>query len=93
MGIQFFQIGEEKGAVEALEELDDGLKDANGVRDIVDTVPCKGSYGSGLNADGVLKVVLESVKKRLDRKAGVAGWTAGTGILLQYEQASSFAIP
>jgi uncharacterized protein YegL len=69
VGIQFFQVGEEKGAAEALEELDDGLKDANGgIRDIVDTVPWKGAQGTGLNADGILKVVLGSVNKRLDRK-------------------------
>ena len=68
VGIQFFQVGEEKGAAEALEELDDGLKEANGVRDIVDTVPWKGQSSTGLNADGILKVVLGSVNKRLDRK-------------------------
>ena len=68
VGIQFFQVGEERGAAEALEELDDGLKDANGVRDIVDTVPWKGQNSTGLNADGILKVVLGSVNKRLDRK-------------------------
>ena len=69
VGIQFFQVGEEKGAAEALEDLDDGLKDANGgIRDIVDTVPWKGTQGTGLNADGILKVVLGSVNKRLDRK-------------------------
>ena len=68
VGIQFFQVGEERGAAEALEELDDGLKDANGVRDIVDTVPWKGQSSTGLNADGILKVVLGSVNKRLDRK-------------------------
>jgi uncharacterized protein YegL len=69
VGIQFFQVGEERGAAEALEELDDGLKEANGgIRDIVDTVPWKGSSSTGLNADGILKVVLGSVNKRLDRK-------------------------
>ena len=68
VGIQFFQVGEEKGAAEALEELDDGLKEANGVRDIVDTVPWKGQQSTGLNAEGILKVVLGSVNKRLDRK-------------------------
>ena len=69
VGIQFFQVGEERGAAEALEELDDGLKEANGgIRDIVDTVPWKGTHSTGLNADGILKVVLGSVNKRLDRK-------------------------
>ena len=70
VGIQFFQVGEEKGAAEALEELDDCIKDmvVGGCRDIVDTVPWNGKSGTGLNADGILKVVLGSVNKRLDRK-------------------------
>jgi len=70
IGIQFFQVGEERGAAEALQELDDCIKDmvVGGCRDIVDTVPWKGSNSTGLNADGILKVVLGSVNKRLDRK-------------------------
>jgi hypothetical protein len=41
--------------------LDDALKDANsGIRVIVDTVPWMGSQGTGLSADGILKVVLGS---------------------------------
>ena len=69
VGIQFFQVGNEPGAAEALEDLDDGLKEMNGgIRDIVDTVPWKGASSEGLNAQGILKVVLGSVNKRLDRK-------------------------
>ena len=68
VGIQFFQVGEESGAAEALQVLDDELKDENGVRDMVDTVPWRGANSTGLNADGILKVVLGSVNKRLDRK-------------------------
>lgn len=70
MGIQFFQVGEERGAAEALQELDDGIKDmvVGGCRDIVDTVPWQGTNLTGLNGDGILKVVLGSVNKRLDRK-------------------------
>ena len=71
VGIQFFQVGEESGAAEALQELDDGIEAlGGGVRDIVDTVPWKSQNGgnSGLNADGILKVVLGAVNKRLDRK-------------------------
>jgi len=70
VGIQFFQVGEERGAAEALQELDDGIKDivVGGCRDIVDTVPWKGLNATGLNGDGILKVVLGSVNKRLDRK-------------------------
>ena len=70
IGIQFFQVGNEPGAAEALSELDDEIKDnvPGGCRDIVDTVPWEGSSSTGLNADGILKVVLGSVNKRLDRK-------------------------
>jgi hypothetical protein len=40
VGVQFFQVGNEEGAKEALEELDGGLSEhvEGGVRDIVDTV-------------------------------------------------------
>ena len=69
VGIQFFQVGEEAGAAEHLRELDDSIKETgDGCRDIVDTVPWTGSTGVGLNADGILKVVLGAVNKRLDRK-------------------------
>ena len=69
VGIQFFQVGEERGAAEALRELDDGIAElGGGVRDIVDTVPWKGENGAVLNGDGILKVVLGAVNRRLDRK-------------------------
>ena len=58
VGIQFFQVGNEHGAAEALRELDDDLAGIGGeeVRDMVDTVPWSGQSGVGLNADGILKV-------------------------------------
>lgn len=75
IGVQFFQVGNEEGAREALEELDDHLGDEveGGVRDIVDTVTWTGGRSSseggvGLTGDGILKCVLGSVVKRLDRK-------------------------
>lgn len=69
VGIQFFQVGEEQGAADALRELDDGLVErGGGVRDMVDTVPWSGGKGKGLNAEGILKVVLGGVNRRLDRK-------------------------
>ncbi len=68
IGIQFFQVGEERGAAEALRELDDGLAEMGAGRDIVDTVPWKGESGKGLSADVVLKTVLGAVNRRLDRK-------------------------
>lgn len=71
VGIQFFQVGEEAGAAEALQDLDDNIHDRGSkFRDIVDTVPWTSQNGgsSGLNADGILKVVLGAVNRRLDRK-------------------------
>ena len=75
IGVQFFQVGNEEGAKEALEELDDGLSALveGGVRDIVDTITWTGGAASseggiGLTADGVLKACLGSVVKRLDRR-------------------------
>ncbi|PBP17028.1 hypothetical protein BUE80_DR012191 [Diplocarpon rosae] len=67
VGVQFFQVGNEDGAKEALEELDDGLSELveGGVRDIVDTVTWTGGRSSsdggiGLSGDGILKAVLGS---------------------------------
>lgn len=72
LGVQFFQVGNEPGAREALMELDDNLgKEAGeGVRDIVDTTTWNGKSGSRpvLTADGILKAVLGAVVKRLDRR-------------------------
>lgn len=75
VGVQFFQVGNEEGAKEALEELDDELSNMveGGIRDIVDTVTWTGGCSSrdggiGLTGDAVLKVVLGSVVKRLDRR-------------------------
>ncbi|TLD27692.1 Importin subunit beta-2 [Venturia nashicola] len=70
VGIQFFQVGREPGAREHLRQLDDELEDIAGgeLRDIVDTVPWKGEGDQELNSEGILKVVLGSVNRRLDRK-------------------------
>lgn len=72
VGIQFFQVGKEPGAREHLKQLDDELAELAGdddLRDIVDTVPFEGQEeGSQLTADGILKVVLGAVNRRLDRK-------------------------
>jgi len=72
IGIQFFQVGNEPGAREHLKQLDDDLAELAGdddLRDIVDTVPWTSSNGEGntLNADGILKVVLGAVMRRLDK--------------------------
>jgi hypothetical protein len=70
VGIQFFQVGREPGAREHLRLLDDELAELAGgdLRDIVDTVPWLGEGDQELNSDGILKVVLGSVNRRLDRK-------------------------
>ena len=66
IGIQFFQVGEERGAAEALRELDDQLAEIGDVRDMVDTVPW--SRGQGLTGDKIMKCVLGAVHRRWDRK-------------------------
>lgn len=70
VGIQFFQVGTDGDATEALRELDDELAE-KGVRDMVDTVTWDGKSSNskrGLTADGILKVVLGAVIRRLDRR-------------------------
>jgi hypothetical protein len=70
IGIQFFQVGRDEGARAHLRALDDELAEIAGMelRDMVDTVPFKGKEGEHLSADGILKVVLGAVNRRLDRK-------------------------
>ena len=72
VGIQFFQVGNERGAAESLRELDDGLMEMGCKRDIVDTVPWNGKAGGILSAEGILKVLLGAVTRRLDRKRNSA---------------------
>ncbi|KAF9870491.1 hypothetical protein CkaCkLH20_11981 [Colletotrichum karsti] len=72
IGIQFFQVGNEPGAREALRELDDDLGDGD-LRDMVDTVTWKNSVKGVLTADSILKVVLGAVVKRLDRRRSGEG--------------------
>ena len=72
VGIQFFQVGKETGAREHLKQLDDGLAELakdDDLRDIVDTVPLTGDGNTELTADGIMKVVLGSVNRRLDRNS------------------------
>ena len=75
VGIQFFQVGRELGAAEALQELDDELVDMGCRRDIVDTVSWKGGNSGTdcqLSADKILKCVLGAVVRKLDRKRNSA---------------------
>jgi uncharacterized protein YegL len=69
VGIQFFQVGDEPSAADALRELDDNLGD--GVRDMIDTVSWNTRDGTrpALTADAILKTVLGAVVRRVDRKA------------------------
>lgn len=68
IGIQFFQVGDDSEAAKNLRELDDALEDEHGIRDMVDTVPWLGAGGQKLTGDGILKVLLGAVNKKLDRK-------------------------
>lgn len=70
VGIQFFQVGNDEGAAQALEELDNALAEEHETRDMVDTVSFRSvvGVGNGLTAEGVLKVVLGAVDGSLDRK-------------------------
>ena len=63
LGIQFFQVGSDPEATKALNDLDDGLQELGCERDMVDTVPWRGADSGivGLNAEGILKVVLVSL--------------------------------
>lgn len=71
VGVQFFQVGDDRRAGEYLRALDNDLRTIAGnaeLRDIVDTVPFTSETGSHLTGEGILKVVLGAVNRRLDRK-------------------------
>lgn len=70
VGVQFFQVGSDEDAKTHLRALDDELSEIAGgeVRDMVDTVPFLGRSGEALTGEGILKVVLGAVNRRLDRK-------------------------
>jgi uncharacterized protein YegL len=71
VGIQFFQVGSDRGATKALRELDDDLAE-QGIRDMVDTTTWNSTTSGNsqtLSAEGILKVVLGAVVRRLDRRA------------------------
>ncbi|WWC65770.1 uncharacterized protein I303_108392 [Kwoniella dejecticola CBS 10117] len=66
VGVQFLQIGDDSEAREALQELDDGLAAAHGVRDIVDTVLYD---GEDMSAGLIIKTLLGGINRRLDRRS------------------------
>jgi len=67
VGVQFFQVGDDHAATQALEELDNCLVEEHGVRDMVDTVSWKDLHG-GLTGEGILKAVMGAIDGGLDRK-------------------------
>ncbi|PWW74286.1 hypothetical protein C7212DRAFT_353420 [Tuber magnatum] len=67
IGIQFVQIGNEEGAREALEELDDAIEEIYGIRDMVDFTPFVEAPGTGVSREMILKALLGAVNRRYDR--------------------------
>ncbi|KAK3949306.1 hypothetical protein QBC32DRAFT_40094 [Pseudoneurospora amorphoporcata] len=76
IGIQFFQVGNDQRAKEALADLDDNLVDE---RDMVDTVTWDDgdTRARQLEGEKLLKVVLGSVVRRLDRRKADSKDTRG----------------
>ena len=73
LGIQFLQVGNDPKAAAHLRFLDDKLSSHAGdenMRDIVDTQPYRSDHNKPLSADGILKVVLGAVLKRMDEQHG-----------------------
>ncbi|KAF7352274.1 hypothetical protein MVEN_01191100 [Mycena venus] len=67
LGIQFVQIGNDSRATKALKELDDDLHKTRNIRDIVDTTPY--SKLNPVTADGLIKVLLGGINRRIDELA------------------------
>lgn len=61
------QIGNSPEATAFLNELDDGLSQAHGVRDMVDTTPY---IGGQLSAEVLIKILLGGINRRVDRRGG-----------------------
>lgn len=66
VGIQFVQIGNSRDATEFLNELDNGLGQNYGIRDIVDTTP----YTGQLSAELIIKILLGGINRRVDKRGG-----------------------
>ncbi|KAG8745204.1 hypothetical protein FRC10_008516 [Ceratobasidium sp. 414] len=69
VGIQFVQIGTAEDTAEALRELDDGLAQVHGIRDMVDTTPYTGSQ---FNTELLVKILLGGINRRVDRYGAAA---------------------
>ncbi|KAI9783278.1 MAG: hypothetical protein M1816_001453 [Peltula sp. TS41687] len=61
VGILFFQVGNKPGAAAALQELDDGLAEVGGLRDMVDTVPLRQMGSGGLSGEEILKGLYQDI--------------------------------
>ncbi|KAI8965375.1 hypothetical protein F5Y11DRAFT_8807 [Daldinia sp. FL1419] len=67
VGVQFFRVGKDEQACQALDYADDYLSDALDIRDMVDTTTWSGHLGD-LSPDDLLKVVLGAVERSLDKQ-------------------------
>ncbi|KAG8900547.1 hypothetical protein FRB99_005986 [Tulasnella sp. 403] len=67
VGVQFVQIGSDRAAAAALQELDDDLAAQHGTRDMVDTVPFS-AIGSRLTTDIITKILLGGINRRQDKR-------------------------
>ncbi|CCO30060.1 hypothetical protein RSOLAG1IB_03191 [Rhizoctonia solani AG-1 IB] len=64
VGIQFIQVGDDKGASKALKELDSHLHKDHDVRDIVDTRPFSGKK---LTPELLMAMLLGGINRRVDQ--------------------------
>ncbi|EIM85686.1 uncharacterized protein STEHIDRAFT_148001 [Stereum hirsutum FP-91666 SS1] len=77
VGIQFVQIGNDKGATEYLEKLDGDLQKLKEHRDMVDTTPYKPKKGK-LSEERLRKIMLGGILRRIDRQHQIeVGGTKG----------------
>ncbi|TFK79707.1 hypothetical protein K466DRAFT_463825, partial [Polyporus arcularius HHB13444] len=65
IGIHFVQVGNRERTKKYLQALDDDLNKQGGIRDFVDFTP---STGDDLTAEGLLKILLASVKRRVEKQ-------------------------
>jgi uncharacterized protein YegL len=64
-GVQFVQIGDDPEAAEGLQELDDDLAGAHGIRDMVDTTPFD-PRNTTFTSDTMLKILLGAIDETMD---------------------------
>ncbi|RDB26043.1 hypothetical protein Hypma_006139 [Hypsizygus marmoreus] len=80
-GVQFAQIGDDYEATEALQELDDDLAAAHGIRDMVDTTPYDSNDRQFTSAT-MVKILLGAIDETLDAAASpqALNGTLGTAL-------------